>query len=329
MKTISWPVCGMVLAVCGVAAAQQGNLTGPVAGFVFDGPGRVLRPIKGVPGASLLGDPVGFGLDAAAVYVSPRQDSAIVVGNDQSLHLFMLNGGTPTEASLGGITGAPERVVFSPSGSAAALIAGNSARVLTGLPGTATLAGSLRVENVMMQAMTGAHSSHSWSTPFALSDDGMYMLTVAQGSARLLSTHGQNRVLLAAQASAHVTFAPGGHDAAVMDSVTGLTFIRDAAGAAGMQLLSGPDEGLAGPAGVAFSQDKQTVYVASATANSVVAFNLASAGRTTIGCGCTPSTLVPMGNFFRLTELTGAPLWLFDGTAATPRTVFVPARVAE
>jgi hypothetical protein len=31
-----------------------------------------------------------------------------------------------------------------------------------------------------------------------------------------------------------------------------------------------------------------------------------------------------MGNLFRLTELTGAPLWLLDGAA--PRTVFVPAR---
>ena len=37
----------------------------------------------------------------------------------------------------------------------------------------------------------------------------------------------------------------------------------------------------------------------------------------------------PMGNVFRLTELNAGPLWLFDGTATTPRTVFVPARVAE
>ena len=85
--------------------------------------------------------------------------------------------------------------------------------------------------------------------------------------------------------------------------------------------------GLAGPAGLAFSQDKLTVYVASATAQSVAAFNLAAASRTAIPCGCTPSTLVPMGNLFRLTDLTVGPLWLLDGTASTPRTVFVPARV--
>jgi hypothetical protein len=78
--------------------------------------------------------------------------------------------------------------------------------------------------------------------------------------------------------------------------------------------------------GLAFSQDRGTIYVASATANSVAAFNLASASRTPIACGCTPSTLVPMGNLFRLNELGGGPLWLLDGSAATPRTVFVPAR---
>src|SRR5580704_10492824 len=100
MKIFSRPIGGIVLATCGVLAAQQGSLSGPVAGFVFDGPGRALRPIQGVPGASLLGDPISFGIDVAAVYTAPRQDSAFVVGSDQSLHLFLLKNGVPTEVSL-------------------------------------------------------------------------------------------------------------------------------------------------------------------------------------------------------------------------------------
>jgi DNA-binding beta-propeller fold protein YncE len=134
-----------------------------------------------------------------------------------------------------------------------------------------------------------------------------------------------DRKLMPAQGNALVAFATGGHDAAVMDPSSGVTFIRDASGSAGAQVLAAPDDGLAGPVGIAFSQDEKTVYVASATAQSVAAFNLASANRTAIGCSCTPSTLVPMGNVFRLTELTTGPVWLLDGTAATPRTVFVPA----
>jgi hypothetical protein len=318
----------MVLAASGVLAAQQGKLTGPVAGFVFDGPGRVMRPIQGVPGASLLGDPVSFGFDVAAVFVSPRQDSALVVGLDDSLHLFRLNGGAPTEVSLGGITGVPQRVIFSPSGTAAALVASGTARVLTGLPSAATLTGAVKVPDPGPAAVParGSRPVHTPSESLALSDDGMYLLTVAGGSARLLSVHGQNRNLLPAQADALVAFAAGGHDAAVMDSLAGLTLVRDAAGTAGTQVLAAPDDGLAGPAGLAFSQDKQTLYVASAKAKSVAAFSLAGGSRTAIGCSCTPSTLAPLGNLFRLTELTTGPLWLLDTSSANPRTVFVPAR---
>jgi DNA-binding beta-propeller fold protein YncE len=323
MRISIWPVCGMILATCGLLAAQpQGTLTGPVAGFVFDGSGLVLRPIHGVPGASLLGDPVSFGIDVSAVFVAPRQDSAIVVGADQSLHLFQLNSGSPTEVSLGGLTGAPDRVVFSPSGTAAALMSGGSARVLTGLPNAPTLAGTVKVPGSVPESRSVQPPTESW----ALSDDGVYLLTVAQGSARLLSIHGQNRSLIAAQSGGLVAFAAGGHDAAVMDSLAGLTLIRDASGAAGTQVLAAPDAGLASPTGLAFSQDQQTLYVASSAAQSVAAFSLASASRTAIGCACTPSTLMPMGNLFRLTELTAAPLWLLDGTASAPRTVFVPAR---
>jgi hypothetical protein len=326
MKIFSWPVCGMVLAASGVLGAQQSNLSGPIAGFVFDGPGRVLRPIQGVPGASLLGDPVSLGLVVAAVYVSPLQDSAFVVGADDSLHLFRLNAGAPTEVSLGGVAGVPQRVIFSPSGTAAALVASGTARVLTGLPNAPTLIASVTVPNPSQAPARGSGSVRTRGESLALSDDGMYLLTVAGGSARLLSVHGQNRNLLPAQAGALVAFAAGGHDAAVVDSLAGLTLIRDAAGTAGTQVLAAPDEGLAGPAGLAFSQDKQTLYVASATSKSVAAFNLAAGSRAAIGCACTPTTLAPLGNLFRLTELTAGPLWLLDTSAANPRTVFVPAR---
>src|ERR1017187_3333164 len=154
---ILWPICGLVLAASALPA-QQGRLSGPVAGFVFDNSGRVLRPIQGLPGAALLGDPLSFGLDVAAAYIAPHQDSAIVVGADQSLHLFLLNGGAPTEVSLGGIAGTPERVVFSPSGAAVALISAGSARVLTGLPNAPMLAGSVKVEGTVFVSGLRSHS---------------------------------------------------------------------------------------------------------------------------------------------------------------------------
>src|ERR1700722_13633409 len=71
MKTSFRPVCCLVLATSGLLVGQQSSLQGPVAGFVFDNAARVLRPIQGVPGASLLGDPVNFGFALSTAYVSP------------------------------------------------------------------------------------------------------------------------------------------------------------------------------------------------------------------------------------------------------------------
>jgi hypothetical protein len=317
----------MVLA-CGLLAGQQSTVAGPVAGFVFDGSARVLRPIQGVPGASLLGDAVNFGFALAAVYVSPRQDSAFVVGADNSLHLFRLNSGAVAEVGLGNLAGVPQTVVFSPSGTAAALFAMGKARVLTGLPNAPALAGTVAVpDSGQVTARPGRTSpGRTPIGPLALSDDGAYLLTVAQGSVRLLNSQGENRSLVLAGPDAFVAFGPGGHDAAVMDPVAGLTLLRDAAGAASPQVLATPGGGLIDPVGLAFSQDAATLYVASGTAQSVTAFNLAAGGsRSAIGCACTPSILVPMGKLFRLNDLGRGPLWLLDTGGGNPRMVFVPA----
>ena len=47
--------------------AQQGNIAGPVSGYVFDRTAHVLRPVLGIAGASMLGDGVNFGLAVASV----------------------------------------------------------------------------------------------------------------------------------------------------------------------------------------------------------------------------------------------------------------------
>jgi hypothetical protein len=326
------PLCGMILATAGLLSGQPNQVAGPIVGFVFDSAERALRPIQGIPGASLLGDPVSFGFDLAAVYVSPGQDSAFVVGADASLHLFRLGTGSVGEVSLGGLAGAPQSLVFSPSGTAAALFAAGKARVLTGLPNAPLLVATVTVPGPGQAAARASAGSRTVSLrapgeALAISDDGSYLLTVSGGQVRLLSIQGENRGLLPAEADALVAFAAGGHDAAVMDSVSGLTLIRDAAGAASPQVLAVPDDGLASPAGLAFSRDQKTLYVASAASRSVAAFNLAAASRSAIACNCTPAMLAPLGNSFRLNGISAGPLWLLDSGNSSPRTVFVPARV--
>jgi len=331
MTTRLFRMFGLALAAGSMLTAQQGSLSGPVAGFIYDSSGRALRPIQGVPGASLIGDPINLGLDLTAAYVSPRQDSAFVVSADGALHFFRLNSAGPVEASLSGISFVPQRVVFSPSGTAAALFTPGKAQVFQGLPSAPALAGSITLPgSAGLQSSPAATSRSRQRNPsaadFALSDDGVYLLGVSGGSVRLLSVNGQNRSLVPAGAGSLVAFAPGGHDAAVLDPAAGLLLIRDAAGAASVQTMAQPDESLASAAGIGFSQDGAKLYVASSAARGVVIFNLSASSRSTASCSCTPSTLVPMGSLFRLNEFSSGPLWLLDTGTAGPRIIFVPAR---
>ncbi|MGA3015546.1 MAG: hypothetical protein ABSF62_00405 [Bryobacteraceae bacterium] len=330
MTTRFFRIFGLALAAGSVLAAQQGSLSGPVAGFIYDSSGRALRPIQGVPGASLIGDPINLGLDLTAAYVAPRQDSAFMVSADGALHFFRLNSAGPAEASLSGISFTPQRVVFSPSGTAAALFTPGKVHVFQGLPGAPTLAGAVTLPAAAGAQLSPAGSRTRQRTPatadFAISDDGVYLLNVTGSSVRLLSVNGQNRSLAPAGAGSLVAFAPGGHDAAVLDPAAGLLLIRDASGAATPQTIAPPDDSLVSAVGIGFSQDGGKLYVASAGAQGVVIFDLSAGSRSTIACDCTPATLVPMGGLFRLNELGSAPLWLLDTGTAGPRIVFVPAR---
>ena len=99
---------------------QAGKLAPPSLGFVFDPSAHALRRIQGIPGAALVGTTVEFGFAVSAAYVAPRLDSAFVMAGDGQAHFFRLTADAPEERAVDSM-GAPLRVIFSPSGSAAAL----------------------------------------------------------------------------------------------------------------------------------------------------------------------------------------------------------------
>src|SRR5690242_17015959 len=126
-------------AAVAAAFSQTGRVSGPVTGYVYDAHSRGMRPVLGLPGASLLGERMGFGFDVKAVTVSPRLDGAIATAADGGTHFLRIDDGVMTEAPAGDIGANAQSVVFSPGGGAAALYAGNSVQVVTGLPGSPKL----------------------------------------------------------------------------------------------------------------------------------------------------------------------------------------------
>jgi hypothetical protein len=302
------------LAMCSLYG-QAGKLAAPSAGFAFDPSAHTLRRIVGIPGAALVGAPLDFGFAVSAAWAAPLLDSAFVLAADGQAHLFLLTADAPLERAVDSL-GAPLRVVFSPSGSAAALYSPGSVRVIKGLPDAPVVAATIRLR--------GNPAPHRpLPDTLAVSDDGAYLLYAAAGPLELIGVSGNSRQVMDRADGVLAAFAPGGHDAAVIHSGK-LILFQDIAGAATERSF----DGIADPSAVAFSPGGQTLFVASATGRAVTTIQVATGDRSALACDCSPSALIRMGSVFRLNELGTEPLWLLD-TASDRGLVFVPAPAAN
>jgi hypothetical protein len=206
--------------------AQPGAVSGPMTGLVFDAASRAVRPILGVPGASLLGEPVIASGGLTEARISPRQDSAVLITPDGA-RFVRIEGGSATPLACEGLFAAPERVVYSPSGTAAALYAAGRAQLVTGLPGAPKIAGELKL---LIAQRGGSRFNRRGGAreigSFAVSDDGRFILAAGPGAIQVLGIDGENFTLTPSATGASVAFAPGGHDAAVADPANGRPLVR-------------------------------------------------------------------------------------------------------
>jgi hypothetical protein len=294
--------------------AQQSRVEGPISGYVFDSSARALRPILGVPGASLFGAPLDFGFAISSAYAAPRQDAAFVVAADGSLHVFSLSSGAAAEQSVSNLVKSPESVVFSPSGTSAALYAGGSIEVVTGFPKSVTVSGGLNLP------------SGTVPDSLAISDDGSALLVSANKAVWLYGSLNALGKLMDTTGAAMVAFASGGHNAAVVDPMgAGVVLFSDLTGADNSQVLAATDATISASSALAFSADGKSLLLASSKGQSVTSFDLAAGSRNAIACTCSPNTLARMGNLFRLNDLGKDPVWLLDPRSSAPSIVFVPA----
>jgi len=308
-------LCVPALAIHG----QQRQVSGPVAGYVFDG--AALRPIAGVPGGATLGDALPLGLTAGAAAVSPQLDSAIVIASDGSLHLFRLSGASATEVTWNGAPHGGERVVYSPSGTAAAIYAAGRVQVVGGLPNAPRT--SFAAELAATAPERASEPAGTAPAAMAVSDDAQWLLMAGQGSVRLLDATGSSSVLIEVGRAVAVAFAAGGHRAAVLNGAgPTLEVFPDVTSAPSQRM---PVPGLTEPVGIAFSPDGKLLLAASRSGEAVTVFGTAA----TLQCSCVPTGLTRLGNMYRLTDAASGPVWLVDMSASQPRVVFVPARANQ
>jgi hypothetical protein len=321
MKTLTVSVALLWAGSAAWLFGQTGVVGGPAIGFVFDGTAQALRPVRGIPGASTLGDPVDAGFALTWATVAPGQDSAMVTASDGSLHLLRLGAGVAA-VNCAACPSTAEAAVYSPGGTSVALYSAGRVQIVTGLPSNPAAGASFEVGDRLARAGGG----RSAAPPMALSDDGAWLLASMRVGVNLFSANGGPRTLLATAPYALVAFAAGGHDAAIADAAgAGLVLVHDVAGAATQQALAGADA-IRHAGALAFSADGSQVFVASGADQTVSAIGTASGAITVTACSFPPSGLVPMGNVMRLNEAGNGPVWLLDvAYAAGPRVVFVPA----
>ena len=305
-----------IASICVVRLGAQAGVSAPVLGSVYDAAEKGIRPIYGIPGAAVLGQPWGGvpGLEGAVI--SPGQRVALGIRRGKLQQIRLESGGartTPVTGAMDGIT----TIVFSPGGDSAALL-GNGVQILTGV------GGSPELRDVAMPA------GESNGAAAAISDDGRLLLWSGGDAGPVWLIDGRAMQLALPGSIAAAAFRAGSGDAVAVTRSGDIYSIRNAGPAADIRLVYAGDDRTANPVAVSVSADGSRIFTASRS-GMLAAISPADASAKAISCGCAPTALARVAEegLFRITESSpGAPVLLFEGGGATPRVWFVPSASA-
>jgi len=296
------------------------GLSGPRLGLVFDRAAGALRPISGIPGAAVTGEPLSVGFVISRAEISPAQDAALVVkARGSAVALIRASGGDWVAASLDGVQPGPASMAYSPGGSAAALYyAAGRVLILTGLPAAPAIAGEIDVSTLPAPV-----------TAMAVNDTGSQVLLAAgqTGSVSLyhIAVNSAPSLVASFRSVSSVRLFDAGQQALVTDTLASTVYrITDPAGAAVTQVVASEGDGIQGLIAADTDAAGQRVFAAAGN-GTVFIFDRNGGPATTLDCACTPTGLFRLAGAatFRLTELAGGPLQVLDANAA-PRIVAVP-----
>lgn len=303
------PVLSLFFLTVAAISAAEPRAAAPLLGFVYDS--GALHPLRGIPGAALVDDPVG--LDGAITFaaVSPAQDFALAVSASDSLLRVLRLGSQSSAAPLENGAPSVDRVLFSPTGAAALLHAAGGWQLAAGLP-DAPAVRDLPLDDSQR--------------PLAIADDGETLLVAGPDDTLSLLDRGTPIPLPFPAAAA--AFQPATRDFLAAGRTGALVLVRDAG--ASWQQVRPDDAASAEPVGVAFSSDATVAYLASAAGRFSVV-DLSTGDTRAVDCGFPLTGLEPLNAraLFRLTGAGGPPLWIVDAAQPAPRLWFVPRRSAR
>ena len=305
------------------AVVVAASIQGPQLGFVFDAAKRQLRPILGIPGAAVLGQPLTAGIELKRVAISPLQDYALaVVGEHNEVVVFNMSHSPLNSVAVQGADRGPDQLAVSAGGKAAALYYKNTNRieVVNGLPGTPKVSSELTV------------SAGQVLTALAVGDDGHTILGAAGDKVFEVTAGGEVPVLAELGKVSAITI-PSNGTALVADNVHNQVYrVRGLGAGIETDVIAGAKQGISRPVAVAVSRDGSKAFIANAKPATVAIVDLKTEKEvTSIACACTPTGLTRLAgtDTFRLTEISSRPIWMLEAGRADPRVLFVPAEPAR
>jgi hypothetical protein len=299
------------------------NFSGPVLGFVPGPTARELLPIRGIPGAARLGDPVSLPNTVTQTYLAPGHAYALAAqGEADPIALIVLRGAgaleaTPTLTPISGAMAHPDLVAFCPNGGAAALYSEqrNSIQVFTGLPNAPQLL--KQFSNVLLGA----------ASALAVSDDARELLIAdATGTVYAVASNGAPVAVYHASQVSALAFVSQSHDAIVCDPVLGSAAILQATST--VRMLQPPSNNGCQPRAAASSADGKTILIPCPAQHFIWSVDRASGETNTYGVKTNATALDRLGatDSFLLSPQDGnGTYWLLTWHADGPVLSFIGA----
>jgi hypothetical protein len=204
----------------------------------------------------------------------------------------------------------PDRVIFSPSGSAAVLHDRSSGRLqaVTGLP-----------ESAILQEVPSAASA-----TIAVADNGAVAVAGEDG-VRIFGPDLNSFTLPLPNGIRSLAFSREGRDLVAITSSGDLYLAKNIETGVDIRNVPYQSTRLQEAVGLRFSADGSSAMAADASGR-LASIHLESGETREAGCQCEPTEIQPLGRkgLVRITGISNQPLFLFDTSADRPRVWFVP-----
>jgi hypothetical protein len=318
---LSWTVLVIASFATAALGQDQSAISGPILGFIEDPNGASIQPIRGVLGASILGQPLTLGSEIRNTVISPKQDYALAVRSDGGEVVLIPLSSSPLRLdSLSGVHAGATRLAISPSGTAAAVFGQDrTVQSIRRLPDTPELVFQVDVSDIPghLQGL-------------AVADDGtlalLNFITPGDTTLWVVSSNGSRWVLPAQRPSA-ATFLTNRHDVLIADDAAQEVFLLSNIDQEASRLsVASFGDGFHAFSGVASSEDGLHVFVTSRKSETVTLIDLERGLSVPLPCHCqaTGFRALKGTSVFRLSDLTDSPIAILDASSAEPRIVVLP-----